>query len=326
LPERLDAEYVLPLLRRDRRNEDELVRYLSWLDDRVDVTVVDASPPALFAALGERLSASTQHVRPIDEGLNGKARGVLAGLDAARHERVVIADDDVRYDDDTLRAVVARLADAEFVRPQNVFASFPWHARWDTARTLIGRAFGGDYGGTVGVRRTAVTGAGGYSADVLFENLELERTVALAGGRVDIARDVIVPRLPPTTAHFAGQRVRQAYDDFAQPARLAVEAALLPAVAAAALLHRWRVLAGIAAAAVAVAEYGRRVAGGRRVFPATSALWAPAWLLERAVAVWIAVGWRLRGGVPYAGSRIFAAATPVSLLRHRLTMGERVLS
>lgn len=322
MPDHLDAEYVLPLLRRDRRDEDELVRYLSWLGDRVDVTVVDASRPELFAALDERLSASSQHVPPAGAGLNGKARGVLAGLEVARHDRVVVADDDVRYDDETLHAVVDRLAEADFVRPQNVFASFPWHARWDTARSLIGRAFGGDYGGTVAVRRATVSGAGGYSADVLFENLELERTVACSGGRVDVAREILVPRLPPTPAHFAGQRVRQAYDDFAQPARLAVEAALLPTLAAVTLLRRWRVLAVFAAAAVAVAEYGRRVAGGRRVFPATSALWAPAWLLERAVAVWIALGWRLRGGMPYAGSRIFSAATPASLLRRRLTATE----
>ncbi|KQZ86164.1 hypothetical protein ASD56_00730 [Microbacterium sp. Root166] len=326
MPEDLDAEYVLPLLRRDRRGEDELVRYLSWLGDRLDVTVVDASPADLFAALDERLSEGVVHVPPAASGLNGKARGVLTGLEVSRHDRVIIADDDIRYDDVTLRAVVDRLAEADFVRPQNVFASFPWHARWDTARSLIGRAFGGDYGGTVGVRRRTVVEAGGYSADVLFENLELERTVALSGGRVDVARRILVPRLPPTAAHFAGQRVRQAYDDLAQPARLAVEAALLPGLAAATLLRRWRLLAVFAATAVGVAEYGRRVAGGRRAFPATSALWAPVWLLERAVAVWIALGWRLRGGIPYAGSRIFSAATPVSLLRRRLTTTEGLVS
>ena len=318
MDERLEVEYVLPLLRHDRADEDELVHYLAWLDERLDVTVVDASPDGLFDALAARLRERTAHVRPTAAGLNGKARGVLSGLAASRHERVIVADDDVRYDEQTLRAVVRRLGQADAVRPHNVYTAFPWHARWDTARCLIGRAFGGDYGGTVAVRRTAVARAGGYSADVLFENLELERTVALAGGRVVVARDILVPRRPPTVGHFAGQRVRQAYDDFAQPVRLVAEASLLPAIASLVALRAWRALAGLAVLAAAVAEVGRRVDGGHRVFPATSALWAPAWVLERAITVWVAIGWRMRGGIPYAGSRIFAAATPRSLLRARL--------
>lgn len=313
-----EVEYVLPLRRFDRREEDGLVRYLAWLVLRVDVTVVDGSAPALFEALASRVAPAVRHVRPDAVGLNGKACGVLTGVRMSRHETIIVADDDVRYGDRTLHAVVDRLREADFVRPQNVYTAYPWWARWDTARSLIGRALGGDFGGTVGLRRSALERAGGYSPDVLFENLELERTIALAGGRVVVARDVLVPRIPPTLSHFFGQRVRQAYDDFAQPARLAIEAALLPAALVLVSSRSWRALAALAAAAVLAAEAGRRASGGAGTVPASSALWAPLWALERAVAVWIAVVYRLRGGVPYAGGRIFAAATPVSLLRERV--------
>ena len=118
-----------------------------------------------------------------------------------------------------------------------------------------------------------------------------------------------MPRRPPTVRHFRGQRVRQAYDSFAQPGRLAVELALLPAAALA--LARGRPGAPLAAGAlatVALAELGRRRAGGTAVFPRDAALWAPLWLVERAVCAWLAVAARLRGGVPYRDRRLPLAA------------------
>ena len=87
-------------------------------------------------------------------GRNGKVAGVVTGVRCARHERVVVADDDVRYDAASLRAVVAGLDDGELVRPQNVFTSWPWHARWDTGRSLLNRAVSHDHPGTFGVRRS----------------------------------------------------------------------------------------------------------------------------------------------------------------------------
>jgi hypothetical protein len=69
---------------------------------------------------------------------------------------------------------------------------------------------------------------------------------------------------------------------------------------------------------VLLAEVGRRRSGGRAVFHGYAALWAPLWLLERAVCVWLAVGWRLTGGVPYAGRRLVRAAHSTAVLRRRL--------
>ena len=205
---------------------------------------------------------------------------------------------------------------ADFVRPQNAFRPLPWHARWDTGRSLLNRALGGDFSGTVGVRRSALR-AGAYDTDVLFENLELERAVRAHGGRVAVARELCVTRRPPSVARFFEQRVRQAYDDFAQPARLLRELLILPLVLAAVTRRRWAALAAGVIGVVALAETGRRRAGGTDAFPATSALWAPLWLAERAVTVWIALVLRLRGGVRYRDSRISRAATPLRELKRR---------
>jgi hypothetical protein len=302
--------YVLPLRwdRVDPAGIAELTGYLRMLREVADVDVVDGSPPEVFAAHHAAWAPLARH-RPPDPAFrfaNGKVNGVLTGVPAARHEHVVIADDDVRHTAESLAAIDRALRTAAVVRPQNYFAPAPWHARWDTARSLVNRAMGADYPGTLGVRRTAFVAMGGYDGDVLFENLELIRTVRAAGGRERRLPGVYVRRLPPSPRRFWQQRVRQAYDEFAQPARMAAFLAVLPV--AVALPTRGRVAA--AAAAVAVAEVGRRQAGGARVFPVDTPLWAPVWLLERGVCAWLAVGARvLFGGVRYAGGRLERAAS-----------------
>jgi hypothetical protein len=151
---------------------------------------------------------------------------------------------------------------------------------------------------------------------VLFENLELIRTVAAVGGSEAAPLDLYVPRLPPSARHFRGQRVRQAYDDFALPPRMALWLAIVPGLLVAGVRRRPAPALAAAAAAVAVAEVGRRRAGGCAVFPFAASLLAPLWLLERGVCAWLAVAVRVRrGGVAYAGSRIKVAANSPRALR-----------
>jgi hypothetical protein len=323
---RLDAEYVLPL----RWSEDEetgegaidLAEYLRRLDEWIDVTVVDGSDEAVRASHRRRWvdEARPTGLRLVPAepwpGRNGKVAGVMTGIRRARHECVVIADDDVRYDRESLERVLGRLPGADIVRPQNVFRPMPWHARWDTARSLLARATGGDFPGTFALRRSTVLRAGGYDGDVLFENLELLRTVRAVDGREARADDVFVERRPPTTRRFVEQRVRQAYDEWARPGHLAVELAIVPIVVSS--LRTPTRLVAMTAVAVALAEAGRRRQGGTAAFPATASLWAPLWLLERAVTSWLAVVARVRGGVPYRGVRVPIAAHSVREVRERI--------
>src|SRR5690606_6816709 len=138
----------------------------------------------------------------------------------------------------------------------------------------------------LGVRRSRL--GAGYDGDVLFENLELIRTVRARGGRVVSAPGLYVRRLPCSARRFWSQRVRQAYDDLAQPARLVVSLSLLPAAGVAGARRAYRPLLAGAALAVLLAEAGRRRAGGSAVFPAGASLFAPVWLLERGVCGWLA--------------------------------------
>ena len=308
------ASYVLPLRRHpdaDPAELDELTDYVCRLARRLEVVVVDGSDELLPASHPWRREPRITYLAPHWRLPNGKVSGVLTGLLHASHERVVVADDDVRWDHGPLAETLQRLDHADLVRPQNVFWPQPWHARWDTGRTLLNRAVGHDYPGTFALRRSTVLRAGGYCGGVLFENLQLLRTVEAAGGRVVAADDVLVVRLPPSTGRFLEQRVRQAYDSTAQPVRLAAELALLPLAGWLWRRRGLRGVTGLAAALVLVAEAGRRRHGGVRTVGPWAAVWAPGWAAERAVCSWLAVFARvLRGGVAYAGGRLDTAATP----------------
>lgn len=312
--------YVLPLRWTEDSGCEELTSYLRRLSRDVEVIVVDASPGSLYDAHAAAWARRFRHVRP-DPDLafrNGKVNGVTTGVRLASSDKVVIADDDVRYDLAGLQRVTRLLDRFDLVRPQNYFAPLPWHAVWDTARTLLNRSAGADYPGTLAFRKSAFDAVGGYDGDVLFENLELIRTIRASGGAEAAPLDLYVRRLPPATAHFFGQRVRQAYDDLALPRRLGLWLSIVPACAYVLRRGAFRALGIGVLTAIAAAETGRRRGGGARYFPAAASACAPGWLLERGICIWIAIVSRvLKGGVVYADTLIERAATPVKELERR---------
>lgn len=285
-----------------------------------EVIVVDGSPPDVFDANRRKWGSFVCHVppHPDHDCLMGKVAGVLTGVDLARHENLVLADDDVRYSRGALELVHELLGASDLVRPQNYFDPLPWHAAWDTARSLLNRSVATDFPGTHGVRRSALLRTAGYDGNVMFENLELIRTVEASGGITASPLDLYVRRLPPSAAHFWGQRTRQAYDDFAIPFRMGLWLSVVPGLAALVAHRRWGPVGAAAVSVVALAERGRRRAGGRQVFPAVSAALAPGWVLERGVCAWLAVFQRVRlGGVRYGDSVIPVAAHSKRELRRR---------
>ncbi|MEO8563795.1 MAG: glycosyltransferase family 2 protein [bacterium] len=315
-----DLTYILPIRADTSHADGELTAYLHWLAQRAETIVVDGSDAAVFDAHAIAWGDVVRHVRPDPELATpmGKVGGVLTGVRLASHERMILADDDVRYDEESLRQVTDALRTSDVVRPQNYFDPLPWHARLDTGRMLLNRVLGGDWPGTLGVRRSILRATDGYDGRAMFENLELVRTVAAAGGRHALLLDAFVARRPSTTVHFWSQRVRQAYDELARPARLAAQLSILPLAVLGATTIGWRALAAGALVVIGAAELGRQRAHGRRVFPLSASLLAPVWVAERAVCSWLAIGARLLlGGVPYRGRVLRHAATPARVLRAR---------
>jgi hypothetical protein len=321
------VSYVLPLRWAEAGPIEELSAYLRSVSEVADeILVVDGSPAPFFAEHAAALDGVARHLPPYPDldFRMGKVNGVLTGMRECTGELVVLADDDVRYSASTLRRAVALLGEADLVRPQNYFDELPWHARWDTARSLLNRVFTGDptfpvgdFPGTLVLRRSGLLAVGGYDGDALFENLELMRTIRAAGGKVVTPLDLYVPRRPPNAAHFLSQRVRQAYDDFAIPLRIGAFLAMAPLAALSVRRGRVRHLVGGALTSILVAEIGRRRAGGATRFPLSGSLLAPVWMAERSLCSWLALAAKLRGGVLYGGRRLPLSATPMRRLRRR---------
>jgi hypothetical protein len=319
-PGRAPVSYILPIKSSSPNTSEELRAYIEWIAARAEVIVVDGSSEAIFAAHEREWGSNVRHVAPAPDLVSpmGKVGGVLTGLRLASHEFVIIADDDVRYDEVSLAQVVAALATADVVRPQNYFQPLPWHARWDSGRMLLNRLTGGDWPGTLGVRRSRLQATNGYDGSVMFENLELVRTVLASGGRETVLYGAYVLRRPSTTRHFFSQRVRQAYDEIARPLRFVVQLAVLPLIVALAVTHHWLAIAVCAETLVIAAEIGRRRERATRFFPTGTPIFAPLWMAERAVCSWLALGARIfLGGVPYRGTILHHAATPMRVLRQR---------
>jgi hypothetical protein len=316
-----DVTYILPIKASNPATAADFTAYLQWLSSVIqEVIVVDDSHPMVFATHASAWGGFVRHVAPDPSRVTpmGKVGNVLTGIDLASSERLIIADDDVRYDRPSLSQLMAALDAVDVARPQNYFEPLPWHARWDTSRMLVNRMTGGDWPGTLAVRRSILRATGGYDGSAMFENLELVRTVLAAGGREAACLDIYVLRRPSTARHFWSQRIRQAYDEIARPGRLVVQLAVLPITIALAVSGQWFFIALFAAAFIVIAELGRRRAGGTRVFPLTAPLFAPLWVVERAVCSWLAVMSRVfLGGVRYRGTVLRLAANPEHVLRAR---------
>lgn len=317
----LDGTYVLPLKWSDTSSSSEMTEYLAWLSRRIDVIVVDGSPVEVFEHHAERWSPLIKHIWP-DPDLhfaNGKVDGVTTGIRAAGSDAVIIADDDIRFDEETLARVIDSLVDHDLVFAQSYLDPTPWYAQWEEARILLNRAFGVQFPVAMGLRRSMFLAMGGYDGNVMFENLELIRSMRYAGARIAAPDDLFVRHLAPDQSWFWSQRVRQAFDDLTLRGRMALWLSLGPLAATAVGKRRTRSIAAAALLAVGVAEIGRRRGGGAKVYPATAPLFAPLWLAERAVCSWVAMWHRLRtGGIPYRGGVVERAATPPKELRARI--------
>ena len=282
-----------------------------------EVLVVDGSPALVFEAHDEVWSAFARHLPPDRKYsyLNGKVNGVHTGVDAASCERIILADDDVRYSEADVKRMCELLDSYEMVRPQNFIAPLPWWARLESARILINRGVlrAGDYPGTCGFRRSTMRRVGPYDGDVLFDNEEIVRHFAFNGAKIKYARDFFILKRPPTFSKWMEQRPRQAYEDFVMRAKTAAFLSLLPAVFGAGLLINWQtaILVLTAVALLAILLSGRGLLRDRayKFFPIGSPLYAPLWILERSISVYWALYWRVRyGGYPF-GPRLISKGT-----------------
>jgi hypothetical protein len=312
--------YILPIrrVRPLREDTDDLAQYFRDLAHAgCEVVVVDGSSPEVFAEHHRAWRDVCRHVivDPKYKYLNGKVNGVHTGVDLANFESIVLADDDIRYTSEDIGRVYDLLNRHEMVRPQNYLSPLPWWGRTEAARMLINRGVlkTGDYPGTCAFRRSTCLRVGHYDGDVLFDNEEIVRHFVLNGAEVCYALGLFILKRPPAFRKWMEQRPRQAYEDFEMRAKTLVFMSLLPIGITLDLVNGARAVLGflsfVSVSAVLLACRGLWRNKAYKSFPAYVILYAPLWVLERALSVYWALYWRMaHGGYPF-GERLLVKGT-----------------
>jgi Glycosyltransferase like family 2 len=309
--------YLLPIRRAAFcvKEAAELADYFRSLNAAgCDVLVIDGSPAPVFAQHDEIWRSGSRHEQ-VDRSfgyLNDKVNGIQTGVRLATTEKMILADDDIRYSPPEIERVCKLLDDFEVVRPQNFLSPLPWWARMEAARMLINRATlrTADYPGTCAFRRSAMLRVGPYDGDVLFDNEEIIRHFAAAGATIAYATNLFVRKRPPTLRKWVEQRPRQAYEDFGLRAKTALFLALplLAACIAFALGLKALLffLGGVCLAAFALATTGRLRGSAAKFFPLSVCFFAPLWVAERTASTYWALYWHFaHGGYPF-GDKILS--------------------
>src|SRR5688572_6425021 len=96
------CSFIIPI-RRVQVDQYEIVRLTRYFKllrlAGCEVLVIDGSPPEVFEEHKKSWESFSRHVAPDPKYkyLNGKVNGVHTGVDLASCERVILADDDIRY-------------------------------------------------------------------------------------------------------------------------------------------------------------------------------------------------------------------------------------
>jgi len=316
----LKCTLLLPI-RRVRVDDSEIssfAEYFEMLSNAgCEVLVVDGSPANVFAEHENAWRDVCRHVAPDPSYrcLNGKVNGVYTGVDLAACEKIILADDDIRYTAADVSRMCELLNDAEMVRPQNFLSPLPWWARLESARILINRGIlrAGDYPGTCGFLRSTMKRVGPYDGDVLFDNEEIVRHFALNGATINYALDFFILKRPPTFRKWIEQRPRQAYEDFGMRLKTALFLALLPtllflSVASGARAAIW-FAAVVSLVSMSITARGLLRNRAYNYFPISTVVCAPLWIFERSLSTYWAIYWKLRyGGYPF-GARLLSKGT-----------------
>lgn len=282
----------------------DLSQYLSQLAvSDCEVIVVDGSPSPVFEANRRTLRWVSRHVaaRPRHRNFSGSIDAVRAASDFASCEKVIVADEHVRYDEQAIASLCDLLELHEVVEPQDYFDPLPWWIGIEAGRMLVHRGVEPlpDHGATFGFRRSSIRGLRSNEGAWSIGDDPVRR-LSTQGAEIFSACDVFVRRTPPAMSEWMSGLPRQAGDDFAMPVKTAFFFSLLPMALLLATFGGLRLAGGYAGAvafgAVALALRGR--AGATAFFPLRACLFAPLWVIERSISVYWALFRKLRGTPP----------------------------
>jgi hypothetical protein len=273
----------------------DLATYLSSLAVAgCEVIVVDDSSAPVFENNRRVLRWVSRHIaaRPRHRSFSGTIDLVRTAIDVSTCDKIIVAEENVRYDGTAIDSLCELLDLHEVVEPQDYFDPLPWWIGIEAGRMLVHRGVEPlpDHGATFGMRKSIVRGLRGV--DVAWTNGDDPvRHLTSQGAEVFSACDVFVRRLPPPLSDWLRDRPKQAGDDFAMPVKTAFFFGLLPMAVVLAVVGGSRLAGGYAGAiafsSLVLAIRGR--AGNATFFPLRACFSAPLWVLERSISVYWAL-------------------------------------
>jgi hypothetical protein len=170
------ASYVVILdpRRQDRLRPTSLTDFAAYLS-----TVAVAGLEVIVAELPETFDDNDQvlrwvghhvRIRPQHRSLSGTIDPLRVAMDVASWDKVIVADERVRYGAGTLHQIQALLDAHEVVEPQDYFDPLPWWGGIDAGRMLVHRGVDRlpDHGATFGFRRSVLRGLRAIDAGAAF--------------------------------------------------------------------------------------------------------------------------------------------------------------
>lgn len=192
----------------------------------LEIIVMDDGSSDNTLAIIQELAAQDSRIRPFTHTNRGKAHSLERALEIARHEWIVMLDADTQFQRDTIRHLVAPLAQPEVgavcghIRVGNLSS---WIARFQSLEYICGfnldrraydcwNAITVVPGATSAFRKSAIVKAGGIVADTLAEDTDLTFHLHRAGYQIRYAPQAVAyTEAPDTLRMLVRQRVRWAF-------------------------------------------------------------------------------------------------------------------
>src|SRR3954451_13537156 len=168
----------LVVIERDREASGDLRDLGSYLSTLAvagcEVIVIDDSPAPAFENNRRVLRWVSRHIaaRPRHRNFSGTIDVVRTAIDVSTCDKIIVAEENVRYDGEAVDQICELLDLHEVVEPQDYFDPLPWWIGIEAGRMLVHRGVEPlpDHGATFGMRKSSIRGLRGV--DVAWSNGE----------------------------------------------------------------------------------------------------------------------------------------------------------
>lgn len=283
----------------------------------LEVIITDESPDDVFAAIDGWFQHEPRvtHICPRDEcrtGRNDKLNGIYDAMNHVSYDYIVLVDDHYRLSVDNLDQILSLFGEYDCFKCMVDFDQTRISSLVDVCGIFIINMLHPyrQFCGHLCFNLQTIKEIGFPSRDMLFDELGMELQFRKHQKKVHFADKIFFEAVQKISwKRFFEQRLRYAYENFAFPLRFSLFLCVLPLILACALIGKSFAIGFIVLLTLAVVCLGLvgqiKYRQGR--FPVWTFLLSPVWFWFYPFTTWLAIVYRLRGGVKFGGRKILRA-------------------